>query len=32
MEEVVDQLKSKKLTTCNGRSSWPAKMEEVDHL
>ena len=34
MDELADQLQGKKyLTTYNGRSSWPAAMEEVvDHL
>ena len=33
MKEVVDQLqRKKKLTSCNEISSWPAAMEEVDHL
>ena len=29
MEEVVDQLKWKKLTTCNERRSRPPAMKEV---
>ena len=32
MEEEIDQMQWKKLTTYNGSSSLPAAMEEVDQL